>query len=317
MMAMTAYALLGSSRHLKVTTSSTMAVMSASVVAPLAAGDPDRFIALTVTLAMIVGILLLVTGLLRLGFLSDFLAKPVVTGFVVGVSITVIIGQLPKLFGVPSTSGNLGQQLIGFFQQLPDTNGYSLALGLSALILMLLARRIDRRIPGPLVALVVSIILVTVFGLTSQGVDVVGPVATGVPAPTLPSFPRGDTFVLITGAAGIVFLALAESIGAGRAFANRNGYRIDPDQELVAMGASNIAAACSAGSLSTRACPRPRPRRPPAIAPSWPRLPLPHCCSPRRWCWRRCSRTCPSRCWPPSSSRQCSDSSTPPSSVGM
>ncbi len=241
MVALTAYAILGTSRHLKVTTSSTMAVMSVAVVTPIAGGDPTRFIALTTTLACIVGVLLVAAGLLRLGFLSEFLAKPVVTGFVLGVSITILIGQLPKLLGVPATPGSFFDQLVGLVQQLPDVDPWDLAIGGGALVLILVLRHIDRRLPAPLVALVVSIVLTTLLGLADKGVAVLGPVPTGVPSPSLPSFPLGDLFALTAGAAGLVFLALGESIGSAREFGTRHGYRIEPDQELVALGASNLA----------------------------------------------------------------------------
>lgn len=247
MVALTAYALLGTSRHIKVTTSSTMAVMSVSVVTPLANGDPALFISLTTTLACIVGVMLVAAGLLKLGFLSEFLAKPVVTGFVLGVSITILVGQLPKLFGVPSTSGSFFDQVVGLVQQLPETNPWDLAIGGAALGLILVLRRIDRRIPAPLVALVLSILAVTIFDLTARDVAVVGPVPTGVPLPSIPAFPLGNLFLLATGAAGIVFLALGESIGSARSFSSKHGYRIAPDQELIALGASNLSAGLFGG----------------------------------------------------------------------
>jgi sulfate permease, SulP family len=238
--ALATYAILGTSRHLKVTASSTVAVMSASVVAPLALGDVDRYVGLTAALALIVGVMLLAAGLLRLGFLSEFLAKPVVTGFIIGVAISIVVGQLPKLFGVPGVSGSVFDQLRQFVTELPQTNPWTLALGVGSIVVIVGLRLIDRRIPSPLVALVGSIALVSVFGLTSQGVQVVGEVATGLPVPHLPDVGFRDLAFLATGAAGIVFLALSESIGAARAFATRHGDRIDPDQELVALGGSNL-----------------------------------------------------------------------------
>ncbi len=247
MVALAAYAVLGSSRHLKVTTSSTMAVMSVSVVAPLAAGDPVAFIGLTATLACIVGGLLIAAGFLRLGFLSEFLAKPVVTGFILGVSITIIVGQLPKVFGVAGVSGTVLDQLISFAGQLSSVDPWDLVLGAGALVLILVLRRIDRRIPAPLVALVISIPLVIIFDLGAKGVAIVGPVPTGIPLPSIPAFEVRDLAFLFAGAAGIVFLALGESIGSARAFAGRHGYRIDADQELIALGASNLSAGLFGG----------------------------------------------------------------------
>ena len=137
-------------------------------------------------------------------------------------------------------TGSVFDQLVGFLAELPETDPWDLVIGMGALILILVLRHVDRRIPAPLVALVLSILLTTVLGLSTKGVAVVGPVEQGIPFPSLPAFPLGDLFFLITGAAGIVFLALGESIGSARAFASRHRYRIDPDQELVALGASNL-----------------------------------------------------------------------------
>ncbi len=176
--ALAAYAVFGTSRHLKVTTSSTMAIMSLSLVTPLAGGDPVRFAALSAALAIMVGVLLVIAGLLRLGFISEFLAKPVVTGFVAGVAITIIVGQLPKLFGVPKAPGSVTDQLRGLVAELPNTDLTTLAIGVGALVLILVLRRIERRIPGPLVAMVLGIAAVSVLGLADKGVAIVGPVAT-------------------------------------------------------------------------------------------------------------------------------------------
>jgi high affinity sulfate transporter 1 len=237
---LTAYAVLGTSRHAKVTTSSTMAVMSASVVAPAAAGNEATYLAMTAMLAIIVGIYLLAAGILRLGFLAEFLAKPVITGFIVGLAITIAVGQLPKLFGVAGGEGNAFEQLGFFISQLPETNPVTLGLGLAAMAIIIVARRIDRRIPGPLIAVVGAIILSSVLGLAEEGVTVVGELSADLDAPSVPSVSLGDLTYLATGAAGIMFLALAESLAADRAFANRHGYRIRPDQELIALGGSNV-----------------------------------------------------------------------------
>ena len=121
--ALAAYAVFGTSRHLKVTTSSTMAIMSASVVGGMTSGDPATYLALTAALALMVGVILIAGGIARLGFISDFLSKPVVTGFVFGLAITIIVGQLPKLFGVPSTSGNIFQQLASWPATCPRPTG--------------------------------------------------------------------------------------------------------------------------------------------------------------------------------------------------
>jgi high affinity sulfate transporter 1 len=245
--ALAAYACLGTSRHLKVTASSTMAIMSASVVAPLAGGDPTAFVALTAGLAVMVGVMLAAAGLLKLGFLADFLSKSVVTGFVIGLSITIVIGQLPKLLGYPAPSGNLLQQLVQMAQSIPVMNQATLLLGVGTLALILILKRVAPRVPGALIALVGGIILSTVLELSSQGVEVVGEVATGIPLPGLPRMGFGDITYLLAGAAGLVVLAGGESLGGARAFAARHHYRLDADQELVAVGASNVASGLFGG----------------------------------------------------------------------
>jgi sulfate permease, SulP family len=247
--ALAAYAVFGTSRHLRVTTSSTMAVMSLSLVTPLAGGDPARFLALSAGLALIVGALLIAAGVARLGFISEFLAKPVVTGFVMGVAITVIVGQLPKLLGVPGTSGSVFDQLKSLIGYLPDTDRLTLAVGVSSLVLILVLRRVDRRIPGPLVAMILGIVGATVLDLAAKGVAVVGPIANVTPSFGLPGIGLGDVTYLVAGSVGIVFLAVGESLGSARSFAARHHYEIDGNQELVALGAANASAGMFGGFI--------------------------------------------------------------------
>jgi high affinity sulfate transporter 1 len=245
--ALTAYAVFGTSRHLKVTTSSSVAIMSASVVLAVAAGNAAYYVQLSAALALIVGIILIVAGAARLGFLSQFLAASVVTGFVIGLAFTITVGQLPALLGVPGTSGTIVQELMAIVESLDDLNPYTAALGIGSMVGIFVLKRFAPRIPGALVALIVGIVLSTLLDLPGEGVDVVGDVATGVPIPGLPSIPIGDIVFLVAGAFGIVFLALAESIGAARSFAVRHGYEIDPDQELIALGAANAGAGLFGG----------------------------------------------------------------------
>lgn len=238
--ALAAYAVFGTSRHVKVTTSSTMAIMSASVVAPLAGGDTASYLALTAGLALVVGTILVVAGIVRLGFIADFLAKSVVTGFIFGLAITIIIGQLPKLLGVPAGSGGTIAQLQSLITNIPETNPWTLAVGGLALAAILVMRAISRKIPGPLIVLVLGILAVPAFDLDVHDVSVVGEVATGLPMPGLPDISLLDIPFLAAGAAGIVFLAVGESLGAARALAAKHRYEIDGDQELVALGAANL-----------------------------------------------------------------------------
>jgi high affinity sulfate transporter 1 len=245
--AMAAYAIFGTSRHLKVTASSSVAIMSASVVVAIAAGNASYFIPLSAALAILVGLILVVAGAARLGFLSQFLAASVVTGFVIGLAVTITISQLPALLGIPAVGGTIIQRCIAILESLDDIDPYTAILGIASAVGILVLRGVAPRIPGALVALVVGIAVSTLLDLPEKGVAVVGEVATGIPFPSIPNVPFGDLVFLVTGAFGIVFLALAESIGAARSFGARHGYEIDPNQELIALGAANASAGLFGG----------------------------------------------------------------------
>jgi high affinity sulfate transporter 1 len=238
--ALLGYAIFGTSRQLKVTTSSTMAVMSAAVVVAMAPRDPATYAALTAALALTVGVILLLAGLARLGFISDFLSKSVVTGFVFGLALVIAIGQLPKLLGLPSGNGDFFQQLYQIITNTSQIDPYTLVVGVSALVVIFLIKRFFPRLPSGLVALVLGILAVSIFNLDEYGVSIVGEIPTGLPTPGLPQVALGDLPFLIAGALGIVFLAVGESLGGARSFAAKHRYEINPDQELIALGAANI-----------------------------------------------------------------------------
>lgn len=238
---MAAYALLATSRHMKVTTSSTMSIMSLAVVAPLAGGDPATLMALTSALAITVGIIMLVLSLLKLGFISDFLAKSVMTGYVFGVALLIAMSQLPKVFGVSGGSGNFFEQVAQLISKLPQTNVYSLMLGVGTIVLIFAIKRYFPLIPGALIALILGIVVTSIFDLNAlHGVSIVGTIPTGMPVPGIPKIDPGMIPFLIGGAAGIVFLAAGETLGTARSFAAKYHYEIDSDQELLAIGAANI-----------------------------------------------------------------------------
>ncbi|MDD1639862.1 MAG: SulP family inorganic anion transporter [Methanomicrobiales archaeon] len=238
--ALAAYAILGTSRNLRVAMTSTMAITSAAIVAPLALGDEASTIALTAGLALLAGIILLIAGLARFGFISDFLSRPVVTGFVFGIALMVIIGQVPKIFGVPGGEGTFFQQLAQLIANLGLTNPWTLAIGVGAIILILLLKRRYPVVPAALVALVAGILAVNLLNLTEYGVSVVGTIPAGFPAPGIPQVGLAEIPFLLAGAIGIVFIAIGESIGVARVYAARYHYEIDPDQELIALGSANI-----------------------------------------------------------------------------
>jgi high affinity sulfate transporter 1 len=245
--ALAAYAVFGTSRHVKVTVSSTMAITSASIVADVASGDPVLFVAETAMLAIVVGVLLLAGGFARLGFISDFLSKAVITGFIFGVAITITVAQIPKILGIPSTRGSVPEQVEGILRGLDQTDPATLAVGLIALAVILGLKAISPRIPGALVVLVAGILAAKALDLDGQGVSLVGPIATGIGRPGIPAVPLDALPGLLLGAAGIVFLAVGETVGVGRSFADRHRYEIDPDQELVGLGAANLSSGLFGG----------------------------------------------------------------------
>ena len=240
--ALLGYAIFSTSRQLKVTASSTMAVMSAAVVGAMAAGDATRYAALSAALALTVGVILLLAGIVRLGFISDFLSKSVITGFVFGLALVIAIGQLPKLLGLPSGQGDFFEQCYQLITNLSQIKPYTLVVGVSALVVIFLVKRFFPRLPSGLVALVLGILAVSIFNLDEYGVSIVGAIPTGLPTPGLPQVSLGDLPYLITGALGIVFLAVGESLGSARSFAAKHRYEINPDQELIALGTANISA---------------------------------------------------------------------------
>ena len=238
---MAVYAIFATSRHLKITTSSTMSIMSIAVVAPLVASGFGTYLALSSALAITVGVIMLVLSFMKLGFISDFLSKSVMTGYVFGVALLIAMSQLPKVFGVPGGSGTFFQQLGQFLANLPQTNPYALALGAGTIALILVIKRFKPLIPGALIALILGTLITSIFQLDAKyNVAIVGEIPIGMPNPTLPAINLQAIPFLIGGAFGIVFLAVGETLGTGRAFAAKYHYEVNADQELLAMGAANV-----------------------------------------------------------------------------
>jgi len=237
-----AYAVLGTCRQITVGPSSAIAAYSAAAVAPLAVGDAGRFIALSALLALLVGVLLLVAGLARAGFIADFFARPVLTGFVAGLALVIAVGQLYKLFGVEGGGTGFFGKLEVLLRQLGSTNLITLTIGLAALAIIFALRVYAPKVPSALVAVVLGIVAVSVLGLQEHGVAIVGEIPGGLPRPSFPSFSIGDVTDLLPDAVALALIAFAESIAGARAFAARHGYEVDADQELVALGVSNLGA---------------------------------------------------------------------------
>lgn len=236
------YAILGTCRQLTVGPSSAIAAFSAAAVAPLTGGDEARYIALSALLALVVGLILLGAGLARLGFIADFFARPVLTGFVAGLALVIAVGQLPKLLGVEGGGTTFFGKLETVLRELGATNLATLAVGAIALALILALRKLAPKVPGALLAVVLGTLAAWALHLEDYGVHIVGDIPSGLPGLVFPSFGMSDIAVLAPDAAALALIMFAESVAGARAFAAKHGYEVDANQELVALGVSNLGA---------------------------------------------------------------------------
>ena len=243
------YAAFGSSRHLVTGPMAATAALSAAAVGDLAAGGSDAFVALTVTLALVVGVLALVAGLLRLGFLASFISEPVLKGFIIGLALTIIVGQLPKLFGVEKGSGDFFEQLRALLGELGATSGLTLLVGLASLLLVMGLKELAPVVPGSLVAVLLGIAVVSIFGLDAHGVAIVGPIDGGLPTLGLPDVAARSYLDLAGPAVGVMLIGFVEGLGAAKSYAAKNHYEIDANRELLGLGAANIGAGLSSGMI--------------------------------------------------------------------
>jgi SulP family sulfate permease len=250
-LAVVAYAIFGSSRQLFVGPSSTVAALSAATVAPVAVSTGANPVVLTATLALIVGGLYLVGGLLRFGFIARFFAKPVLDGFIVGLGIFIVVGQLPKLVGVEKADGNTVRQLASVIGDIGSWDLLTVAVGVASLAILLILARVLPRVPGALVVAVLAILVTQTFDLAQHGLAIVGPVPTGfkfVPWTGV----TWDAFVdMLPGALGILIVGFAEGIAIAKSYAEKYEYRIDPNQEMLAYGAASIGAGALQGYTVT------------------------------------------------------------------
>ncbi len=243
------YALLGSSRHLVVAPMSASAALSASTVALVAGGDAGRYVAVTTALAIVTGLVALVAGLLRLGFLSTFISEPVLKGFIIGLALTIIVGQVPALLGVEKGDGEFFAEVWHVLGELGTVNGPTVAVGAGSLVVVLVLRRWLPLVPGSLVAVVLGIAAVALFRLTDHGVEIVGPIQSGLPSIGLPDVSLADYLDLLGPAAGIALVGFAEGLGAAKTYAARHGYTVDPNTELVGLGGANLGAGLASGMV--------------------------------------------------------------------
>ena len=236
------YAIFGTSRQLVVVVSSVQAVMSYSIVSALVPTGTPEFIILTAALALTAGVVSILAGLLRLGRVAQFFSASVLTGFVTGLAAVIAVKQLPKLFGIEPASGNVWERLYDLVIHIPETHLLTLIIGVSTLVIMLLIEHYLHRIPAALVAMVFGIVISAVFGLHELGVHIVGEVPAGLAPPRLPHITLNQWLSLIPGALALSLVVFAEAIGPARSFATKYRYSMDPDQELIGLGAANVGA---------------------------------------------------------------------------
>jgi sulfate permease, SulP family len=243
------YAAFGSSRHLVVGPMAATAALSAAAVGDLAAQNSVLFVQLTITMALTVGIAALVAGLLRLGFLASFISEPVMKGFIIGLALTIMVGQLPKLFGVEKGKGNFFEQLRHLLDELGSTSGLTLVVGILALVVVFGLKRFAPVVPGSLVVVLGGIAAVHLFDLDQHGVEIVGNIQSGLPSFGLPDVGLSDYLDLAPAALGAMLVGFAEGLGAAKTYAAQNNYEIDANRELLGLGAANIAAGLSSGMM--------------------------------------------------------------------
>jgi high affinity sulfate transporter 1 len=252
-----AYAIFGPSRILVLGPDSALIPLISATVLPLSNGDPLQAIAIAGVLAILSGIICIVAGLARFGFITELLSKPIRYGYLNGIAVTILIGQLPKIFGFSVSGNTIWEALIGFVQGVQEgkTNTTALAIGLSCLLMILVLKRIAPKISGVLVVVVVATIVSSLFDLAQRsGISVVGVLPQGLPMFQVPNIAPIKFDTLFSSALAIALVSYADLSVLSRTFAIRGGYKVDRNQELIALGIANIAAGLFQGfSVSSSA----------------------------------------------------------------
>lgn len=241
------YAALGTSRLLSAGPDSTLALMTASALAPWAAGDPAKYAVLAAMLAILVGVFCLLGGLFKLGVLSDLLSRPVLVGFMTGVACIMISSQFGKLTGAPVEGESFFEQVWSLFEKHRQMHWPTLVMAMAILAALLLMRRFFPRFPGALIVVLVSTVIVAVFSLEKYGINVVGYVPAGLPSLSFPAVSLHELQVLAGAAVGLSIVAFSETSLTARIFSAKNREVVDPNAELRALGVCNLAAGLTQG----------------------------------------------------------------------
>ena len=234
------YCVLGSSRRLSIGPESTTALMTATVLMPLAAGDPVTYGRLAAGLALLVGVLCILGRLVRLGFLADLLSRPVLVGYMTGVALIMIISQLGRLTGVTVQGDGFGPELQSFLTQISDLHWPTVLFATATLLMLLLFGRLAPLAPGPLIAVLLGATIVWMFSLQHHGISVIGQVPVGLPTPQLPALSLADLPQLLLPAVSIAIVGYTDNVLTGRAFARRDAPSIDANAEFGALAGANL-----------------------------------------------------------------------------
>ncbi len=237
------YAIFGPSRVLVLGPDSSVSPLIFAAITPLLiTGDPASAVVLAGMLALLVGLIEIGLGVAKLGFVADLLSSEVQIGYMNGLAVTIVVGQLPKLFGFSTDTDSFLDEIRAFVNHLDETQTAALLVGLGALVVLLVLPRVTRKVPAVLAAVAGATILSAVLGLASEGVATVGSLPSGLPRPTLPWTSLGDVGPLLLAAIGIVLVSLTDTIATASSFAARRGDELEPDQEMIGIGAANVAA---------------------------------------------------------------------------
>lgn len=259
MWALLGYTIVGSSRHLFVGPSSTVAIMAASVVGGIVASSGADFWTVTSWLAILTGIVAVVLGLVRMGLVANFMARPVLDGFIIGLANTVGVSQLDKMFCIEKEVANVIQELGSIARQFSDWDPATMVVGFVSLAALILMHKYTPRIPAALTVVIVSIIVSAALGFAERGIHIVGDIPAGLPSIGFGVWPDGIPLTeMIVGALAVTIVAYAESLATAQPYARKYGAVVDANQELIALGVANLGARLSqgfsvAGSLSKTA----------------------------------------------------------------
>lgn len=244
---MLVYALFGTSRQLVVGPDAATCALLAAAVAPLAAGDEALYLSLSLTLTFFTGLFCIAAGLMRLGALAEFLSRPILVGFLNGVALSILLGQLGKIAGFTQQASGIVPRLAEFFTRHADWHGPTLALSALSVLAMLLSKRYLAKLPAALIAMTLAAVATAALGLGAQGVATIGLIPAGLPPLHVPSFSPQLLPTLLADAAGLALVSFSSMMLTAQSFAEKNRYSIDTDREFVALGLANMASSFSQG----------------------------------------------------------------------